>query len=129
MYTVIESKAYGVWAVHQIVDGYKGHCPALEFLYMHAQQKQYAASANGFRLLFQRYATGGRRGLTTDLFHEVDNKESIWEFVKGDLRMFCFMIGNNVILTHGAIKKGQRVNQQEVAAAVRARDLLLPKLS
>lgn len=87
------------------------------------------ASAKGFRPLFQRYAKSGRRGLTTDLFHEVDSKDEIWEFIKGDLRVFCFMHKNLVILTHGAVKRSQRVDPQEVGTAARAKNLFLPKLS
>lgn len=128
MYTVIESGSYEVWAIHQISEGYKSNCPVMEFLQTRAFEKQYQASAFGFRSLFQRYADKGRRGVTAELFHEVDSKNDIWEFVKGDLRIFCFTRKNAIILTHGAIKKSQKVDPKEVSAAVRAKNLFLPKL-
>lgn len=79
-----------------------------------------AASARGFKALFQRYAETGRAGLTTELFHEVDASAGIWEFIKGRLRCFCFMdhAEHLTILTHGVVKKTPKADRQAVAAAV-----------
>lgn len=97
---------------------------ALGFLSNAAPNMQ--AAAKGFRALFRRYAEAGRRNLNTDLFHEVDNKNGIWEFVRGQLRVFCFMDdGRLLILTHGTVKKTKKVDRQEVARAVRQKDVYL----
>ena len=80
------------------------------------------SSAKGFKVLFERYAAMGRQGLTSDMFHEANKEEGIWEFVKGRLRVFCFLDrGDLVILTHGAIKKSQKASHSEVVHAVRVK--------
>lgn len=79
-------------------------------------------SARGMWALFDRYAEGGRQKLTAELFHEADRGEQIWEFVKGRLRLYCFIDdGAVVILTHGTLKKSQKVARQDVARAVSLR--------
>lgn len=99
-------------------DGPGNCCPVLAFL--KSQPKERSGSAKGFRVLFRRYAESGRAGLNDDLYHEVDKPEKIWEFIKGSLRVFCFEDeGGIVILSHGAIKKGQKVDRREVAKAIR----------
>lgn len=92
-------------------------CEVLEFL--RSVPSDMAAHAKGMRLLFDRYAQRGRTNLTTEMFHQADKQEAIWEFRKGRLRIFCFMDdGRLVIATHGAIKKTQKADQQEIARAV-----------
>ncbi|MYM68020.1 hypothetical protein GTP45_14440 [Pseudoduganella sp. FT55W] len=120
-YAVIESGKYNVLALGHVADDFSTTFPALTFLQTLASSAQYGASAKGFKKLFQRYADGGRSKLTAELFHEVDKDKGIWEFVKGDLRLFCFVIGNNVILTNGTIKKSQKVDQAEVSIAIRCK--------
>ena len=70
---------------------------------------QHQASAKGLDGLFNRYAQHGRNGLTSELFHEANKKERIWEFSKGRLRVYCFMEddGNVLLLSHGIVKKSQ----------------------
>lgn len=77
------------------------------------------AHAKGLRVFFVRYARGGRMTLTAEMFHEANKKEGIWEFRKGRLRVFCFMDGGQLIIaTHGAIKKTQKADPQDIARAV-----------
>lgn len=84
------------------------------------------ATAKGFRALFRRYAESGRSKLNTDLFHEADYENGIWEFVRGRLRIFCFMDGGRLlILTHGAVKKSKKVDHHEVARAIRLKEAYL----
>lgn len=108
-------------ALGQVEDDFSTTFPALAFLQTLASSAQYGASARGFKKLFQRYADGGRNKLTAELFHEVDKDNGIWEFVKGDLRILCFMIGNNVILTNGTVKKSQKIDQREVSIAIKCK--------
>lgn len=97
---------------------------ALRFLSSAAPDMQ--GMAKGFRALFRRYAEAGRGKLTTELFHEVDNENGIWEFVRGRLRIFCFMdSGRLLILTHGTVKKTKKVDRQEVARAIRCKESYL----
>lgn len=107
-----------------IEDDYTQETPALDFLREMAAKGNYSGSAKGFKKLFERFADGGRQKLTAELFHEVDNNESIWEFIKGDLRIFCFMEGNTVYLTHGAIKKSRKVDPAEVTRATNIKKII-----
>lgn len=101
---------------------------ALRFLSNAAPNTQ--AAAKGFRALFRRYAEAGRSKLTAELFHEVDNENGIWEFVRGQLRVFCFMDGGRLlILTHGTVKKTKKVDRQEVARAIRRKEAYLAEKS
>ena len=107
-----------------IEDGESETCPVMEFL--SSQPKETIKSAKGFKALFERYAALGRQGLNTDLFHEVDKNEKILEFIKGRLRVFCFEdAGGIIILSHGALKKGQKVAPNEVNRAVSNKALYL----
>ncbi|ATX80650.1 Phage derived protein Gp49-like (DUF891) [Mariprofundus aestuarium] len=119
---VVEKDNREVLAI--LEDGEPTTCPVIEFLM--SQPKDMAKSAKGFKALFERYAAHGRQGLTTHLFHEVDKNEKILEFIKGRLRIFCFEdAGGIVILSHGAVKKGQKVDRAEVSKAIRNKALYL----
>jgi hypothetical protein len=77
-------------------------------------------SAAGMLALFSRYAEGGRQYLPTAVFHEANRQKGIWQFIKGRLRIFCFIDdGALVILTHGAIKKSQKADPSEIRHAAR----------
>lgn len=88
--------------------------------FLSSVQADMQASAQGMYVLFERYAQGGRQNLTSSLFHEANKQEGIWEFIKGRLRVFCFIdsTGQLVVLSHGAIKKSQKADSREVACAV-----------
>lgn len=89
-----------------------GCCEVLEFL--KSVPPNYQSSAKGFKALFQRYAQGGRQMLTDAVFHEASRGNDIWEFIKGQLRIYCFKYSNGqvVILSHGIIKKSQKAKNK-----------------
>jgi hypothetical protein len=118
-YHVLIADKLKVAAAEEVNGTYGVVIPALRFLREHEQQPQYHASAVGMKAVFEFYASG--RHLPSALFHEVDKQEKIYEFIKGDLRMFCFVLSGGIVLTHGAIKKSQKVDKAEVARAVAAR--------
>lgn len=65
----------------------------------------------GMFALFQRYAAAGRQKLPTAVFHEADRGSGVWQFIKGRLRVFCFIDdGAMVVLTHGMVKKTQKAD-------------------
>lgn len=88
--------------------------------FLQTQPANRSSSAKGFRALFRRYAELGRQGLTEEQFHLANQEESIWEFRKGALRVFCFMDHNEhlTVLTHGAVKKTPKVTSADLRAAV-----------
>jgi len=83
-------------------------------------------SAAGMLALFERYAEGGRQRLPTSTFHEASRKDGVWQFIKGRLRVYCFIDdGSLVILTHGSVKKTQKADRGEVARAARCKQQYL----
>jgi hypothetical protein len=119
---VVEKDNREVLAVLEDREPYR--CPALEFLAEQPKERQ--GSAKGFRALFKRYAIFGRQGLTLELFHEVDKNEKIWEFIKGSLRIFCYVDdGGIIVLSHGALKKSQKAASKEVGQAIKNKHLYL----
>jgi hypothetical protein len=98
--------------------------PSLEFL--RGVPDHMRGSAAGMWALFDRYAEGGRMKLTAELFHEANRDGKIWDFIKGRLRVYCFMEeGALVVLTHGTIKKSQKVDRRDIARAVSCRNAYL----
>ncbi|XZG69260.1 type II toxin-antitoxin system RelE/ParE family toxin [Chitinibacteraceae bacterium HSL-7] len=86
------------------------------------------SSARGMDVLFRRYAEGGRTRLTAELFHEVDAEEDIYEFIKGRLRVLCFVApddGSLLILSHHFVKKTQKTPRSEVHHAVQLKQRYL----
>ncbi len=63
--------------------------------------------------------------LPSDLFHEVDKVNHIWEFIKGRLRVLCFVDpeqGSLLVLSHVFVKKTQKAPADEVRQAIRLKD-------
>ena len=96
--------------------------------FLSEQETQYQGSVDGMLALIQRAATLrlGPRGLTRDQCHPANTAEpdqTIWQFIKGDLRIFFFMDGADriVVCACGALKKGQKADRGKVAEAQRAK--------
>lgn len=105
---VDESQTYGVVV------------PAIAFLEQKTKEAQYRATALGFKPVFKRYASG--EPLPSALFHEANKEKKVWEFIKGDLRVFGFKDSRgSIMLTGACIKKGQKADAAEVERASRAR--------
>lgn len=110
-------KVYAYVTVHP--DDWSISCPALDFMHARYQEANYKASSRGFKALFLRYSQYGRHQLTAEMMHEANKNEGILEFIKGSLRIFCFVDGNAIVLTNGCIKKTQRADPQAVAESIR----------
>lgn len=108
------------WTVAAVVGSRASRveCEVLQFL--SGQEARNQAHARGMRVLFQRYARGGRRLLTIDLLHHADQNEGILEFRKGGLRVFCFEDADRrlIVLTTGCIKKGNKADKKAVGKAI-----------
>lgn len=83
---------------------------------------RYNGSAKGIVSLFKIYAENGRLrpyGLTKEQMHHANYDPDIFEFIKGDVRVFCFIDGNMIVLTNSGLKKGQKANKKDVAKALK----------
>lgn len=86
---------------------------------------KYAGKVRGAMSLFKTYAEHGKGrpyGVTNDQMHHAHYDPEILEFIKGDIRVFCFQDGNRLILTNAGLKKGQKADDKDVARAIRVRE-------
>lgn len=129
MLLALESGKFMVWAVATVRPSMAYEIPVMDFL---AQYKSGPdeKSVQGYKAIWVRYAEHGRSGFTTEVLHEVNKKEAIYEFIKGRLRVFCYFTGDGgVVLTNGTLKQGQKVDSAAVADAIRAKDAEAPMLA
>lgn len=95
-----------------------GACDLDTALAQFAGNKKYRAAAVGMHALWQRIPRTGPRALGPDLYHCIDEKASIYEFIKGDLRLLCFEAdGAIVVCSHVFLKKSQKTPAQEAKRA------------
>ncbi len=90
-------------------------CPALEFLL--DGEASTAASRQGLLEMLMRVAELGFQGVPAKWTHEANKSEQIYEFVKGDLRLFFFKgQGRQIaVCTAGVMKKGQKADKGMVS--------------
>lgn len=97
--------------------------PLVDFL-DDLEQKQYGGMVDGIYALFDHFAEEGTN-ISKDLCHEVDKKEGIYEFIKGDLRVLWFYAKGNrgiVICSHAFVKKDQKTPNKEKKKAIRVKE-------
>lgn len=80
----------------------------------------YEASVTGLFLLLERVSEIGLQGISSKHIRLVNHKEKIYEFRKGDLRLFFFHGAERVLVvcTSAIIKKTQKVDDREVSKAI-----------
>jgi hypothetical protein len=93
------------------------YCPLLKEL--EALMAGYGKSVAGIYEVFKRIEKPGPIGLGVKLFHSVDKNSKIYEFVKGDLRVFCFLAphGPVCVCCTVRVKKGQSADKGAVRIA------------
>lgn len=91
---------------------------------------KYQRSAEGMLALIKRAAdlVNGPLGLGSELCHPTNTaapSDTIHELIKGDLRVFCFLDGQDRIMVCacGTLKKGRKADPQKVAEAKRMKML------
>lgn len=95
-----------------------GTCDLEAALAALAGNKKLRASVVGMGALWQRIPPIGPRGLGTDLYHCIDDKASIYEFIKGDLRLLCFEAdGAIVVCSHVFVKKSRKTPSRDAKRA------------
>lgn len=115
---IIERKRFTVAAYVQLDAKGNESIPAFDEL--EALGEQFAGSAKGFKSLFKVYSEHGRmypQGVTMEQMHHANNNPDIYEFRKGDVRLFCIRDGNMVILTNAGIKHGDESHPPDVNKA------------
>jgi Phage derived protein Gp49-like (DUF891). len=84
----------------------------------HEQPKQQAAAV-GLEVLWERIPKFGPIALGTALYHQVDEKNGIFEFIKGRLRVLCFEIPGAVCICSSVfLKQTGKTPKAEVQRAI-----------
>lgn len=99
-------------------------CPAEEFL---IENQTYHSARNGLVVMLGHVADKGLIGVSPKWFHEASKRDKVYEFTKGDLRLFFFK-GNGrdiAVCVSGVIKKGKKADKQSVARAASERSAYL----
>jgi len=121
MYYVLSKGRFTVAAIAWATEGWRVSCPAIEFLKVASDNPSTAASGKAYCTMFERLAEQGPACLSSAMLHEVSKAESVFQLIKGDLRLLCFIDGATLYLTNGYVKKTQKADRGEVAKAIRAR--------
>ncbi len=100
-----------VWDVVAEVDA-DGCCPVeqqLESLSSNPKLEKMLMQIYG---LWDRIPAEGPRALGSQFYHSVDPDRVLHEFVKGDLRLFCFEAsGRVVVCSHAILKQTQKTTK------------------
>ena len=110
MLVEIETGNYIVKAIGRLKGDGGYEIPVLDFL--KEQSRTSGADVRKMRTLLKRYAEGGLRKLSGEVFHKAD-KDNAWRFSSGQLRLYGFIDGNIIILTHGTLKKTQKTDVRD----------------
>lgn len=104
-----------------------GECPALDFL---RDSGSYVDARAALLTMLRHVAERGFENVPASWCHEADKNNGIYEFIKGDLRLFYFKGKNGeiAVCTGGVVKKGRKVNKPAVNAAKKWKDAYYQKL-
>src|SRR5690606_32668786 len=94
--------------------------------FMDEVEANYGGSLAGIATLMELHARDGRKALNKSQCHYVDQREQIYEYIKGKLRVFWFEDGDRVVVcTHGILKKTQKTPKRDIEKAKRIKRLYL----
>lgn len=89
--------------------------------------QDYLSSRQGLQLMLAHVAKHGLSEIPAAWFHEANKNEKIYEFIKGDLRLFFFKgDGRRIaVCTTGVLKKGRKADKSAVAKAIKLRAIYI----
>lgn len=107
--------AQSKYQVVGVMDG--DDCPAEEFLL--SGESSTMTARDGLVYFLEKVADEGLENVPSAWFHEVDKQNSIYEFIKGPLRLFFFkgQAGQIAVCTTGVRKSGRKVDKASVKKA------------
>ena len=117
------------WKIVTPITDDGGDSPLEVYLSELAEDRKLKGFANGFLNLFERSAAQGPGSLGTDLYHCVDEKENIYEYIKGPLRLLCYQAkGALLICSHVIRKKRDKITSRDTAPAIKIKNEYLSAL-
>lgn len=111
----------GAWTVAAPLED-DNSCEVLNALQILFDDPRTKGVAAGFVAFWEQIDIQGPRRLGTDIYHCVDDKNEIYEFIKGSHRLLCFVSeGRLVICSHIFRKKSQKTPKSETKKAIALR--------
>jgi hypothetical protein len=112
----LKQLAVDTYQVLAVMEGER--CPALDFLTDGEETTR--SSREGLGYMLGKVAEMGFDKLPTKWCHEANKNDQIYEFIKGDLRLFYFKgVDNEIaVCSGGVMKKGKKVDKASVAKAI-----------
>ena len=78
------------------------------------------ANVAGVLAMMEQHCNYGSEQFNTSQCHYVDQREQIYEYIKGRIRVFWFEDDEKVVIcTHGILKKSQKTPRQEIQRALK----------
>jgi hypothetical protein len=103
----------GRWGAVVFATAADGTCPAAEFF-----EQLSASDQTKLITLFKRFADFGKI-INREKFKKIG--DNLFEFKSFQIRVFCFIERNELILTHGCIKKRDNLGKADTERAERIR--------
>lgn len=83
----------------------------------------FQANVAGLIAMIEAHSKHGPEHFNNTQTHYVDQKEQIYEYIKGRLRLFWFEDDDKVVIcTHGIVKKSQKTPRREIDKAIRVKN-------
>ncbi|MHB1099532.1 MAG: type II toxin-antitoxin system RelE/ParE family toxin [Burkholderiales bacterium] len=84
--------------------------------------RNFEANINGLLAVLDRYSKHGPEGMNDTICHLANQREKIWEFIKGRLRLYWFSGGDAVVVcVCGCVKKSQKTDPAMVEKAIQVK--------
>ena len=97
-----------------------GSCPAEEFL-----EELDEVDTQKMKALFDLFIRSRPRPLSREKFKKIEGTDDLFEFKNFQIRMPCFFKpGGRLLLTHGLIKKGDKLSTPEIDKAKKIKAIL-----
>ena len=129
--TVVAASTVSKWKVVAVVEERNGErrCALEEQLAAFEAQPKQGASVAGLQVLWDRIPKVGPREFPDHLYHLVDEKNGIYEFIKGRLRVLCFEADGAVCVCSTVfLKQTAKTPKDEVRKAIALKEQYLREL-
>lgn len=108
----------GRWTILSPIVGNSSECIVEQFF--EAYVENYESSVTGLLRMAEMHSSQGPTAFNPKQLHYVDQKEKIYQWRKGDLRLLWFADeGRVIICLHGILKKSQETPKREIKQAIR----------
>lgn len=81
--------------------------------------RNFEANIAGVMAMMEQHCNHGAEQFNTSQCHYIDQKEQVYEYIKGRIRVFWFEDDERVVIcTHGILKKSQKTPKTDIQRAL-----------